>query len=53
MIEERETANRLVYGFLGVVIVAFVLAVLVRQPSRRVTVNLTHPSSSMRAGIGN
>jgi hypothetical protein len=53
MVEDRETAYPLVYGFLAAVVIAFFLAVIVRQPNRRVTVILTHPSASMKAGIGN
>lgn len=53
MTEDRETAYPLVFGFLATLIVVFLIAVTVRGPSSKVKVVLTHPSASMKSGIGN
>lgn len=43
MNEERETAYLYVFGYLGLILAVFFIAIVLRRPNPRVTMVLTHP----------
>lgn len=44
MREDQETAYFYVFGFLGIILAVFFIAIIFRQPNPKVTMVLTNPS---------
>lgn len=45
MNEDRETAYFYVFGWLGLILAVFFIALVLRRPNPRVTMPLTYPSA--------